>query len=69
MSVIEFALAVVLVLAIGGCACVAWTARGGPRWARGVSTATMALAEVVLIDGRKRRRRRGRRNPSSGMDG
>ncbi|MFI0774436.1 hypothetical protein [Streptomyces sp. NPDC021212] len=47
MSMIVLALAVVLVLVAGGCVCVAWAARGGPRWARAVSTVTLALGEAV----------------------
>lgn len=32
----------ILVLTIGGCVCVWWAARGGPRWTRAVSAATLA---------------------------
>ncbi|WRZ49819.1 hypothetical protein OG622_23995 [Streptomyces sp. NBC_01314] len=42
-------LSVVLLLAIGGCACVYWTARGdAPRWARGVAKTTEVASELVL---------------------
>ncbi|KPI02599.1 hypothetical protein OK074_5262 [Actinobacteria bacterium OK074] len=37
----------VLVLALGGCVCVVWAARGGPRWVRAVATATLAVGELV----------------------
>jgi hypothetical protein len=38
----------VLVLVLGGCACVWWTARGdAPRWARVVSAATLAMGTVA----------------------
>ncbi|MFD9791618.1 hypothetical protein ACFWXK_11785 [Streptomyces sp. NPDC059070] len=46
----------VLVLAVGGCACVVWADRGGPRWARGVAAVTLAAGELVR-QSRKRRRR------------
>ncbi|MER8069307.1 hypothetical protein ABTZ59_13565 [Streptomyces sp. NPDC094034] len=50
----------VLVLALGGCVCVVWAARGGPRWVRAVSAATLAAGEAV-----RRARRTGRsRNPN-----
>jgi hypothetical protein len=37
----------VLVLAVGGCACLVWAARGGPRWARGVAKATLSAGELL----------------------
>lgn len=41
----------VLALVIGGCACVFWAARGGPRWVRAVATATLAVGELLrLVD-------------------
>ncbi|MBT3151821.1 hypothetical protein HTV45_13155 [Streptomyces sp. CHD11] len=40
-------LAGVLVVVIGGCACVVRASRGGPRWARGVAVATLAAGELV----------------------
>jgi len=46
-SVIVIALACVLLLVVGGCVCVVWAARGGPRWVRAVSTVTLALGEAV----------------------
>ncbi|MGI5451071.1 hypothetical protein ACQEVM_35910 [Streptomyces sp. CA-243310] len=48
----------VLVLAIGGCACVVWAARGGPRWVRGVATVTLTASELVRRSGKRRRRNR-----------
>ncbi|GAA2615700.1 hypothetical protein [Streptomyces tubercidicus] len=51
----------VLVLAVGGCACVVWAERGGPRWVRGVATVTLAASELVRRS-EKRRRRRQRRS-------
>ncbi|MCY0920804.1 hypothetical protein ACFWBH_19275 [Streptomyces sp. NPDC059999] len=46
----------VLVLAVGGCVCVVWAERGGPRWVRGVATVTLAASELVRRSGKKRRR-------------
>ncbi|QJT01444.1 hypothetical protein G9272_14875 [Streptomyces asoensis] len=37
----------ILVLVLGGCACVWWAARGGPRWARAVAVVTLAAGELV----------------------
>ncbi|MEU3402156.1 hypothetical protein [Streptomyces filamentosus] len=34
-------------LAVVGCVCVVWAARGGPRWVRGVARATLAAGEGV----------------------
>ncbi|MFF5918978.1 hypothetical protein ACFY8C_11575 [Streptomyces flavochromogenes] len=52
---IVLALTGVLVLAIGGCVCVVWAARGGPRWVRGVAAVTLALGNVVRSGNRRRR--------------
>ncbi|MCY0961237.1 hypothetical protein [Streptomyces sp. H27-H5] len=46
----------VLVLAVGGCVCVVWAERAGPRWVRGVATVTLAASELVRRSGKKRRR-------------
>ncbi|MER5779080.1 hypothetical protein ABT144_33305 [Streptomyces sp. NPDC002039] len=46
----------VLVLAIGGCVCVVWAERGGPRWVRALATVTLAASELVRRSGKKRRR-------------
>ena len=47
MSMIVLALGFVLALVVGGCVCVVWAARGGPRWVRAVSSVTLALGEVT----------------------
>ncbi|CCA58628.1 hypothetical protein [Streptomyces venezuelae] len=60
---ILLALTGVLVLAVGGCACVVWAARGGPRWVHAVATVTLAAGQLV----RSGNRRRG--ITSSGDDG
>lgn len=55
----------VLVLAVGGCVCVVWAARGGPRWVRGVATATLAAGELVRRSGRTNRNAVGRGDNSA----
>ncbi|WP_395570591.1 hypothetical protein [Streptomyces sp. BK79] len=37
----------VLALVVGGCVCVVWAARGGPRWVRAVSAVTLAAGGMV----------------------
>ncbi|GGZ65823.1 hypothetical protein AB0P12_02785 [Streptomyces subrutilus] len=56
----------VLALVVGGCVCVVWAARGGPRWVRGVSTATLAAGELLRRS--EKRRRRGTRNSGDAGD-
>jgi predicted anti-sigma-YlaC factor YlaD len=46
----------VLALIVGGCACVVWAERGGPRWARVVATVTLTASELLRASGKKRRR-------------
>ncbi|MET7571695.1 hypothetical protein ABZT04_24760 [Streptomyces sp. NPDC005492] len=46
----------VLALLIGGCACVVWAERGGPRWARVVATITLTMSELLRSSDKKRRR-------------
>lgn len=40
-------LSCVLALVIGGCVCVGWAERGGPRWVRGVAAVTLGLSRLV----------------------
>ncbi|MEU7698370.1 hypothetical protein ACF064_07475 [Streptomyces sp. NPDC015492] len=47
------ALTGVLVLVVGGCVCVVWAARGGPRWVRGVAAVTLALGSAVRSGNRR----------------
>ncbi|MCX4983804.1 hypothetical protein [Streptomyces sp. NBC_00572] len=56
----------VLVLAVGGCVCVVWAARGGPRWVRGVAAVTLAAGSVVRSN---RRRGLGSNNNNYSGDG
>ncbi|MFF1598095.1 hypothetical protein ACFVYV_11435 [Streptomyces mirabilis] len=50
-------LAGLLVLVIGGCVCVVWAARGGPRWVRGVAAVTLVVGELVRAFAKSNRRR------------
>ncbi|MET8113621.1 hypothetical protein [Streptomyces prasinus] len=45
-----------LALVAGGCACVVWAQRGGPRWARVVAAATLGAGELLRASGKNRRR-------------
>lgn len=47
-------LSLLLLAVIGGCACVFWAARGGPRWARTVAVVTLAAGELVRRSGRSK---------------
>jgi len=53
----------VLVLVVGGCVCVVWAERGGPRWVRAVAAVTRAAGELVSVAGRS-----GRSSSSSSDD-
>ncbi|WP_055548878.1 hypothetical protein [Streptomyces sp. NBRC 110028] len=64
---IVLALAVVLVLVAGGCVCVVWAARGGPRWVRAVAGVTLGMGEVVRSQ--SKRNRRGSGGGTTGDDG
>jgi hypothetical protein len=48
----------VLALAVGGCVCVVWAERGGPRWVRAVATVTLTAGELLRHSGKNRRRSR-----------
>ncbi|GGN33962.1 hypothetical protein GCM10012285_05680 [Streptomyces kronopolitis] len=58
----------VVLLAVGGCACVLWAERGGPRWVCRVATVTLAASELVRR-AEKRRRRRERRSMTGNTSG
>ncbi|MET7322403.1 hypothetical protein [Streptomyces sp. NPDC005549] len=45
-------MSVVLLVVVGGCACVMWASRGGPPWSRAVARATLAAGEPVRASGR-----------------
>ncbi|MER6347381.1 hypothetical protein ACWC10_34740 [Streptomyces sp. NPDC001595] len=42
----------VLLLVVGGCGCVFWAARGGPRWVRGVAGAPLMAGELLRTSSR-----------------
>ncbi|WP_369264930.1 hypothetical protein [Streptomyces sp. R35] len=46
----------VLALAVGGCVCVVWAGRGGPRWVRVVATVTLTAGELLRSSEKNRRR-------------
>ncbi|MFC7262773.1 hypothetical protein [Streptomyces lutosisoli] len=46
----------VLALAVGGCVCVVWAQRGGPRWVRVVATVTLTAGELLRRSEKNRRR-------------
>ncbi|MFI0984863.1 hypothetical protein [Streptomyces exfoliatus] len=58
----------VLVLAVAGCACVVWAARGGPRWVRAVATVTLLGGEVARAGQRGGGRRNGGGDDGGGSD-
>ncbi|MBQ0878959.1 hypothetical protein [Streptomyces sp. RT42] len=45
-------LSAVLLLVVGGCICVVWAARGGPRWTRVVARGTLLAGELTRSSGR-----------------
>ncbi|MFG2849319.1 hypothetical protein ACGFZ9_01425 [Streptomyces mirabilis] len=59
-------LAGLLVLVIGGCVCVVWASRGGPRWVRGVAAVTLVVGELVRAFAKSNRRRRVNRSGGGG---
>ncbi|MFC8585498.1 hypothetical protein ACFUGD_13250 [Streptomyces sp. NPDC057217] len=65
---ILFVLTAVLVLAVGGCVCVVWAARGGPRWTRGVAAVVLLGGELVRAGG-GRKRASGSGGPGDGGGG
>ncbi|WP_432062097.1 hypothetical protein [Streptomyces sp. S1] len=65
---ILFVLTAVLVLAVGGCVCVVWAARGGPRWTRGVAAVVLLGGELVRAGG-GRKRASGSAGPGDGGGG
>ncbi|MFF5184904.1 hypothetical protein ACFY30_14125 [Streptomyces sp. NPDC000345] len=59
------ALAGLLVLVVGGCVCVVWASRGGPRWVRAVAAVTLAAGEALrALDSKGRRSNSGDRSGS-----
>ncbi|KUN25360.1 hypothetical protein AQJ11_21595 [Streptomyces corchorusii] len=48
----------ILVLVIGGCVCVVWAERGGPRWVRIVAALTRGAGELLSSAQKSRSRNR-----------
>ncbi|MFH8581780.1 hypothetical protein OHB11_11185 [Streptomyces zaomyceticus] len=59
----------VLVLAVGGCVCVVWAARGGPRWVRAVAAVTLAAGNVVRSSRRRGAGSHHNGNGDASLDG
>lgn len=55
VSMVLLLLTGVLLLVVGGCACVVWAARGGPPWTRAVAQVTLVAGESVRSAGRSGR--------------
>ncbi|WP_030346428.1 hypothetical protein [Streptomyces sp. NRRL S-1022] len=53
-----FLLLGILALAIGGCVCVVWAERGGPRWVRVVAIIMRTAGELLSSSTQQSRRRR-----------
>nr|WP_189149505.1 hypothetical protein [Streptomyces lacrimifluminis] len=54
----------VLVLVVGGCVCVVWASRGGPRWVRGVARVTLTAGEALRRSSRSDRNSGGQQSSS-----
>ena len=54
----------ILVLVVGGCVCVVWASRGGPRWVRGVALTVLTVGEVL-----RKSSAGSKRSSSGGQDG
>ncbi len=61
-------LSVILALVVGGCVCVVWASRGGPRWTRGVAHVVLAAGEVLRIASTRSKGSSGQ-GDSGGSDG
>ncbi|MFD0312698.1 hypothetical protein [Streptomyces flavalbus] len=62
-------LSVVVLLLIGGCVCVYWSARGdAPRWARGVAKATLLGSDLARGASRGSRSSRSGGSDDAGDD-
>ncbi|MFD7975445.1 hypothetical protein [Streptomyces sp. NPDC059071] len=59
----------VLVLALAGCVCVVWAARGGPRWVRAVAAVTLGAGELIRGAQRANRTSNPNRLGDGGRDG
>ncbi|MFF0742038.1 hypothetical protein ACFYVL_16730 [Streptomyces sp. NPDC004111] len=62
-------LAGLVVLAVGGCVCVVWAERGGPRWTRAVAAVTIGVSDLVVSSAKRNKRRRRLGGPPSRSSG
>ncbi|MFF7591260.1 hypothetical protein ACFZCK_27650 [Kitasatospora purpeofusca] len=58
----------VLALVVGGCVCVVWADRGGPRWTRAVAAATVGAGRLVRSYQKAQRRQVSSGSNDSGGD-
>ncbi|MFJ4092973.1 hypothetical protein ACIPYS_15435 [Kitasatospora sp. NPDC089913] len=58
----------VLALVIGGCVCVVWADRGGPRWTRVVAAATVGAGRMVRSYQKAQRRQVNSGDGNSGAN-
>ncbi|MEU3464981.1 hypothetical protein ABZ721_34150 [Streptomyces sp. NPDC006733] len=54
--IVPVLLGLLVLAAVGGCVCVVWGARGGPRWVRAVASVTLAAGDAVRRSDKRRRR-------------
>ncbi|MFI0981951.1 hypothetical protein ACH4SP_33710 [Streptomyces sp. NPDC021093] len=66
---IPLVLIAILVLAAGGCVCVVWAERGGPRWVRVVAAMTLGAGKLVRSSGKGSRTKSGYNSGSDGSGG
>ncbi|MFE6751169.1 hypothetical protein ACFVGM_35350 [Kitasatospora purpeofusca] len=59
----------ILALVVGGCVCVVWADRGGPRWTRVVAAATVGAGKAVRSYQKAQRRQISSNNNSGGDAG
>ncbi|MGW7433527.1 hypothetical protein ACWGIN_28800 [Streptomyces sp. NPDC054861] len=59
----------VLVLVVGGCVCVVWAERGGPRWVRAVAALTLGAGRLLRHADKNRRRGLGGGHGTGGSSG
>lgn len=59
----------VLALVVGGCVCVVWADRGGPRWTRAVAAVTVGAGRAVRKYQKAQRRQVNSGSETLGGDG
>ncbi|MFD4907589.1 hypothetical protein [Kitasatospora purpeofusca] len=58
----------ILALVVGGCVCVVWADRGGPRWTRAVAAATVGAGRAVRSYQKAQRRKSNNGSDTLGGD-